>query len=109
MLAKGRLLGVQFLTLMESGLYFDICKQAVDYALEIRRAFEAKDVEMYGTSMTNQQFPILTEAQMAHFDGRFAYEYWGRYDDSRHIVRFCTSWATKQENMDALLKAIAEM
>ena len=109
MLAKGRLLGVQFLTLMENNLYFDICKQAVDYALEIRKAFEAKGVEMYGTSMTNQQFPILSEGQMKHFDGKFAYEYWGRYDDSHHIVRFCTSWATKQENMDALLAHIAEM
>ena len=109
MLAKGRLLGVQFLTLMEDGLYFEICKQAVAYALEIRKAFEAKGVEMYGTSMTNQQFPILSEAQMKHFDGEFAYEYWGRYDDSHHIVRFCTSWATKQENMDALLKAIKDM
>ena len=109
MLAKGRLLGVQFLTLMEDGLYFEICKQAVAYALEIRKAFEAKGVEMYGTSMTNQQFPILSEAQMKHFDSRFAYEYWGRYDDSHHIVRFCTSWATKQENMDALLKAIKDM
>ena len=109
MLAKGRLLGVQFLTLMEDGLYFDICKQAVAYALEIRKAFEAKGVEMYGTSMTNQQFPILSEAQMKHFDGKFAYEYWGRYDDSHHIVRFCTSWATKQENMDALLAAIKDM
>ena len=106
MLAKGRLLGIQFLTLMEDNLYFDICKQAVDYALEIRKAFEAKGVEMFGTSMTNQQFPVLTEGQMAAFDGSFAYEYWGRYDESRHIVRFCTSWATKQENVEALLAAI---
>ena len=109
MLAKGRLLGIQFLTLMENGLYFDICKQAVEYALQIRAAFEAKGVQMFGTSMTNQQFPILSEAQMAVFDGRFAYEYWGRYDDNHHIVRFCTSWATKQENVDALLAAIAEL
>ena len=87
----------------------DVCKQAVDYALQIRAAFEAKGVQMFGTSMTNQQFPILSEAQMAVFDGKFAYEYWGRYDDSHHIVRFCTSWATKQENMDALLKAIKDM
>jgi len=109
MLAKGRLLGVQFLTLMENGLYFEICKQAIDFALQIREAFQAKGVEMFGTSMTNQQFPILSEDQMAVFDGKFAYEYWGRYDETHHIVRFCTSWATKQENVDALLAAIAEL
>lgn len=109
MLAKGRLLGIQFLTLMENGLYFEICKQAVDYAMEIRRAFEAKGIEMFGTSMTNQQFPILTGEQMAKFDGKFAYEFWGNYDESHSIVRFCTSWATTRENVDALLATIAEL
>ncbi len=109
MLAKGRLLGLQFQTLLEDGLYFDICKQAVDYALEIRHAFEAKGVQFAGDSATNQQFPILTEAQMAAFDGKFKYEYNGRYDDEHHVVRFCTSWATTRENVDALLQTIATL
>ncbi len=109
MLAKGRLLGIQFRTLLEDGLYFDICKQAVDYAMEIRKAFQSKGVEMYGTSMTNQQFPILTERQLAVFDGKFAYEYWGRYDETKHIVRFCTSWATTRDNVNALLETIAHL
>ncbi len=106
MLAKGRLLGLQFETLFTDNLYFHICKQAVDYALEIRAAFQAKGVQMYGTSMTNQQFPILTQAQMDYFAARFAYEYWGPYDTEHHIVRFCTSWATQPESMAALLAAI---
>ena len=106
MLAKGRLLGIQFETLFEDGLYFEICKQAVDYALEIRRAFEARGIPMFGTSATNQQFAILTAEQQAAFAGQFASEYWGDAGDGRSIVRFCTSWATTRENVDALLKVI---
>ena len=106
MLAKGRLLGIQFETLFEDGLYFEICKQAVDYALEIRRAFEARGIPMFGTSATNQQFAILTAQQQAAFAGQFASEYWGDAGDGRSIVRFCTSWATTRENVDALLNVI---
>lgn len=109
MLAKGRLLGLQFETLLKDGLYFEICEQAIDYAMEIRAAFQAKGVTMYGTSMTNQQFPLLTREQLQVFDGKFAYEYWGEYDETHTIVRFCTSWATKRENVDALLEVIAQL
>lgn len=109
MLAKGRLLGLQFAALLEDGLYFTICKQAVDYALEIRSAFQAKGVSLYGGSMTNQQFPVLTGEQLAVFDGRFAYEVWGKQDETHTIVRFCTSWATTRESVDALLEAIASL
>ena len=109
MLAKGRLLGLQFQALFEDGLYFEICKQAVDYALEIRRAFEGKGIPMFGTSATNQQFAVLTDAQRAAFDGQFAYEYWGKAEDGRSIVRFCTSWATTRQNVDALLKVVGSL
>lgn len=106
MLAKGRLLGIQFDVLFEDNLYFEICKQAVDFALEIRSAFAAKGVPLFGTSETNQQFVILTEDQRKAFDGKFAYEVWGPVE-SGTVVRFCTSWATTRENVDALLETIA--
>ena len=109
MLAKGRLLGIQFDVLMENGLYFDICHKAIDQAFQIRHAFEAKGVEMFGSSQTNQQFPILTKEQLAVFDGKYRYEVWGSFDETHTIVRFCTSWATPQENVDALLADIAKL
>ncbi len=109
MLAKGRLLGIQFETLFEDGLYFEICKQAVDYALEIRAAFEARGIPMVGSSRTNQQFAELTAEQMAAFDGKFCYEVWGPGSQGRTVVRFCTSWGTTRENMDALLAVIARL
>lgn len=110
MLAKGRLLGLQFDTLFTDDLYFRICKQAVDHALSIRRAFEAKGVEMHGTSMTNQQFPVLTEKQLAYFGKKYLYEYWCKAEDGeRSIVRFCTSWATSDQAMEGLLADIRAM
>ena len=112
MLAKGRLLGVQFETLFEDGLYFTIAKHAVDCAMKIRRAFESKGIEFWNNSTTNQQFPILTNEQMEYFTNvGFSYAIWGEAEDGsgRTIVRFCTSWATKSENVDALVAAIEKM
>ena len=109
MLAKGRLLGIQFDVLMTDGLYFDICKKAVDYALDIKEAFEKKGVAMFGTSKTNQQFPILTESQMEYLGRNYAYEVWGKYDEDHTIVRFCTSWATKAEDVNSLIADISSM
>lgn len=109
MLAKGRLLGLQFDVLMTDGLYFDICRKAVDYALDIKAAFENKGIAMFGTSKTNQQFPILTDTQMEYLGNNYAYEVWGKYDDERTIVRFCTSWATKAEDVNALIEDISSM
>lgn len=109
MLAKGRLLGIQFDTLFENNLYFDICRQANVYASLIRQAFQEKGVQMYGNSDTNQQFPILENDKLAVFDGKYAYEIWGKYDETHTIVRFCTSWATTQENVDALLEDIRKL
>jgi len=109
MLAKGRLLGIQFDVLFENDLYMEICRSAVEYALRIRAAFEAKGVRMHCDSRTNQQFPVLTAEQMAHFDGKYAYEVWGPVGDGKTAVRFCTSWATKAEAVDALLADIASM
>lgn len=109
MLAKGRVLGLQFDTLFSDNLYFDICKKAVDLALKIRKAFENKGIKMWGNSFTNQQFPILSDSQLAHFDGLFTYEPWGSTSDGMNIVRFCTSWATTEENVDTLIRHINKL
>lgn len=109
MLAKGRLLGIQFDTLFTDNLYLGICGAAVRYALDIRQAFADMGVEFYGHSLTNQQFPILTDAQLARFDRKYVYEVWTRLDDGRTVVRFCTSWATRKEDVEALIADIHAM
>ena len=109
LLAKGRFLGLQFDTLFGDNLYFEICKKAVDQAISIRHAFEQKGIEMDGDSMTNQQFAVLTQEQMEKLGQKYAYEIWERHEDGRDVVRFCTSWATKDENVQALLADIAAL
>lgn len=109
LLAKGRLLGIQFDELFRDNLYFDICGEAVSKALKIRRAFERKGISMFGTSMTNQQFPILTKTQMDYLGNSYKYETWGAVDEEHVIVRFCTSWATTDENVATLVADIQQL
>ena len=102
MLAKGRLLGVQFETLMEGGLYQELGKHAVSLALDIRKTFEECGVSLLYDSPTNQQFPILTKAERDAFAEKYAYSHWETLDDDLAAVRFCTSWFTPEENVRQL-------
>ena len=97
------------ITMFKDGLYFDIAKQAIDYAMEIKEAFQAKGVPLYIDSPTNQQFIIADDALMAKLGEKFIYEYIEGLDDGRHVLRFCTSWSTKREEVDALLETIQEL
>lgn len=107
-LAKGRLMGVQFETLFTNGLYENIGKTAVEGGIAIGKAFEKKGIPLFMKSFTNQQFPILTEAQMAFFEKKFSFEVWEKREDGLTVVRFCTSWATKQEDINELLQEIEQ-
>lgn len=106
MLAKGWLLGLQFYTLFKDGLYFEITRTADEAAMRIRSAFEARNIPLFVDSFTNQQFVILTKAQMEQLGKRHVYEYQAKLDDDRHCVRFCTSWSTTPEDLEILLKDI---
>ena len=108
MLAKGRLLGIQFETLFENGLYDEISRHAVNCAMRIRRALEQRDIPMHPVSPTNQQFPVLTQAQFDALSQQFVLDIWGAEDGSRSC-RICTSWATREEAVDALVGAIASL
>ncbi len=102
LLAKGRLLGIQFDTLFTNKLYFNIAGHAIDMAMELKRMLESKGIEFYIDSPTNQQFPILTQEQMDAMDGQIAFEVWDMLPDGRFITRFATSWATPIEHIDIL-------
>jgi len=109
LLAKGRLLGIQFAVLFEDNLYFEICGRAVDYALKLKHAFEEKGIKLYGESFTNQQFPILTNTQLDYLRKKYGFEIWNKLNERETVVRFCTSWATKKEDIDALIDDIGLM
>ena len=106
MLAKGRLLGIQFLTLFEDGLYFQLSEHAVSQAMRIRDAFESKGFGSLVQSPSNQQFPILDNATMERLSSDFLFSFWQKVDDTHTAVRFCTSWATRPEAVDALIAAL---
>ncbi len=109
MLAKGRLLGIQFLALLENGLYFAISDQADKLAYKIRDAFAAKGYPFLVDSPTNQQFPILPNAELELLAKTYAFSFWKQVDAEHSAVRFCTSWATKEEDVEQLLRDIASL
>ena len=109
MLAKGRLLGIQFEVLFEDGLYFRLGRQAVELALRIRDTFCACGVELAIHSPTNQQFPILTREQREALAQNYSFNHWADLEDGRAIVRFCTSWATQSKAVDELCRDIREI
>lgn len=106
MLAKGWLLALQFEELFKEDRYFKIAKKAVNQAMEIKEAFAKKGCDFFMVSYTNQQFPILTDEQLAKFDPCFSYTVWTPLADGRKAVRFATSWATSDEAVDKLIDAI---
>lgn len=106
MLAKGRLLGVQFDALFTDNLYFDISAHAVNLAERLRAAFEQKGYEFVAPNRTNQIFVKVPDAHLEKLKGEFGYSYDHRVDETHSVVRFCTSWATLESNVDALIGAI---
>lgn len=109
MLAKGRLLGIQFETLFKDGLYGEISAHAIRMAMRVKAAFEKCGVSFFFPSNTNQQFPILSKEQLEKLGEKYAFCFWQKVDENHSAVRFCTSWATKEENVCALEKDIADI
>ena len=102
MLAKGRLLGVQFDALMEDDLYFKIAAHADRLADKLREHMKALGVPFLVENTTNQLFPILPDGVLEKLSEKYVFCEQERVDESHRAVRFCTSWATKEENVDAL-------
>ena len=109
LLAKGRLLGIQFEALFEDGLFYRNAKHANSQAMKIKRAFTEKGITFLIDSPTNQQFPILTRQQNETLSEKFSYESWQPLKDGRLAVRFCTSWATTDDNINELIEAIRRL
>ncbi|MBQ9440781.1 MAG: aminotransferase class I/II-fold pyridoxal phosphate-dependent enzyme [Paludibacteraceae bacterium] len=103
MLAKGRLLGLQFLGLLSDDTYWTISKHAVDQAMRIRQAFIDKGYHFYVESFTNQQFPIVAHAKAVELSKKFLFTTWQHLPQGQDVLRFCTSWATKPEDVDTLI------
>lgn len=109
MLAKGRLLGVQFAAAMEHDLWLELGRHADAQAQRIAAALSDRGIAMYVPSPTNQIFPILSDAQIARLQEQVAFNTTARVDAAHQTVRFVTSWATTDAQVDALLAVLAQV
>ena len=106
MLAKGRLLGVQFYAAFKDGLYDRIGAEEVRLALRLRDGFRARGWAFLVESPSNQQFPILPDALIERLKPEFSCSHTQSFPNGMSAVRFCTSWATTDADIDALLDAV---
>lgn len=106
LLAKGRLLGLQFDTLFTDELYFRISQEAVEKALLLKAAFLKKGYSLRYDSYTNQQFPILPEKDRKKLEETYGFTFWEEMGEGKSAVRFCTSWATTEEAIRQLVEDI---
>ena len=102
MLAKGRLLGVQFDALFTDRLYFRIGEHAIAMAMRMKEILLRKGYELYINSPTNQQFPILSREQHERLSKEIAFSFWEYTADGRVVVRLATTWSTTEADLDAL-------
>ena len=109
MLAKGRLLGIQFDTLMTDNLYFDISAHAIALAEKLENTFKELGVPFLVKVQSNQLFPILPDGVLARLAEAYVFCEQCRVDESHRAVRFCTSWATKEENVQALCRDLEDL
>lgn len=97
MLAKGRLLGIQFEELLKDDLYFDLAKKANQQAMKIKDAFKEIGIDFLSETFTNQIFPILTQNQIEQLSKNFDFYVWKKLDEEKSAIRLITSWATTDE------------
>ncbi len=96
LLAKGRLLGIQFDTLFTDDLYFRISRHAIETANLLREGFREKGYSFFINSPTNQIFIVLDDETMKRLSEHVTFGFWEKYDETRNVVRFATSWATEE-------------
>jgi len=106
LLAKGRLLGVQFDALFTDNLYFDIGRHAIDMSEKLKRMFAEKGYEFFMDSPTNQQFVILTNEKYEELKKHVVMTWWEPYGEDRSVVRFAASWSTTDNDLAALEKLL---
>ena len=108
-LAKGRVLGLQFDTLFSDNLYFRVSRHAIEMAKAVKQLFMKHGLPIVGNSPTNQQFVLLTPTQQQQLLQQVAFEVWERHDDGLLTCRFVTSWATTEADIATLDEALSQL
>ncbi|WP_294283842.1 aminotransferase class V-fold PLP-dependent enzyme [uncultured Chryseobacterium sp.] len=108
LLAKGRLLGIQFLELMKNDLYFDLARHANQQAMKMKNAMKERGVQFLSDTYTNQIFPILSQELIEKLSEKFEFYVWKRIDSRFSAIRLITSWNTGDEPVNDFIKIIKE-
>ena len=103
LLAKGRLMGLQFDVLFTDGLYTEISKNAIETAAVLKKGLAEKGYQFFMDSPTNQIFVVFPNAQLEALEGKAKFGFWEKYDDTHTVMRIATSWATRMEEVRQLL------
>ena len=106
MLAKGRLLGMQFDALFTDNLYLEIGRHAIELAERLKKIFVEKGYKLHIDSPTNQQFVIIENKKLEELRQHVKVNVWEKHDENHTVVRFVTSWATTSESIDELEKLL---
>ena len=109
LLAKGRLLGIQFDTLFTDSLYEKVGAPAIQAADQIRKTLKEQNFSLCFGSPTNQVFCIVDDALMTRLEKQVEFGFWEKYDDTHTVIRFATSWATTKEDVDALCNLLCNL
>lgn len=109
MLAKGRILGIQFLELFKDNLFYELAEHANECAEKIKEALFEKDIEFKYEPESNQLFPIFTYEQIEKLSKDYLFSIDSKVDEESACVRIVTSWATKEDKVDEFVKAILEL
>ena len=109
LLAKGRLLGIQFDVLFTDGLYFRIGQHAMNMAAKLKKILSDAGCTFYLTSPTNQQYIVIENDKMAALAEKVAFSFWEVVDDAHTAIRFVTSWGTTDEDLEVLENALKEI
>ena len=104
LLAKGRLLGAQFVALLEDGLYLDLARHANTMAARLVDGLRGFDIRFLSEPVANQVFPILPDARIEQLRPHYGFHVWSRIDATHSAIRLVTSWATPPEAVDLFLK-----
>lgn len=102
LLAKGRLLGIQFDTLFTDDLYFKISSHAIEMAEKLKEVLRGKGLSFAWESSTNQQFVVMEDEKMRKLREKVVFSFWEKTDRDHTTVRFATSWGTKEEEIEEL-------
>lgn len=106
LLAKGWVIGLQFDTLFTDDLYFKLGKHANDMAKKLKSVLKEKGYRFYIDSPTNQQFVIVDNDEMKRLSQYTSFGFWCKYDDDHTVIRFATSWATKESDIYSLAEIL---